>query len=1227
MLIVLGSLLLMSFLVVAFLNSVSTELQNSKISVDQNGIRMLRDAAVNVVMTQIRSATTENAGDSWASQPGAIRLFDTSGKLAKAYKLYSSDTMVDTRFNPVSEATALTGWQNKPALFVDLNKPVSGVYPIADPAAAQGSGAVEGFSVAMPPGATSSSPLPMPAKWLYLLQDGTFASASGNGTTATVTGATQENPIVGRIAFWTDDETCKVNVNTASEGIAWDTPRFEGPADRALASYQPANGEFQRYPGHPAGVCLSTVFPSLAADTATLYSWTPRIVGGGSNGGTQAPTAPLVPDTDRLYATVDDFAFAATSRKAQPKLTPSQLEKTRFFLTTSSRAPELNLFGLPRISIWPVHAALATNPTTPYATAYDRLSAFCSTLGAAANQIFYFQRKNADSPTDDYQTIPRNQQLYSYLQNLTAREIPGFGGNFLKKYGDDRDQILTEIFDYIRCTNLFDDNLGTPVSLTSFYQYTRPRNLTKVGYTTPGHGQVAPIQIGSTMGMGRYYSLSEIGLHLICTADGNGVASTDPNSALDPKTASNLAVSASLNSGGKAVGTNYVSPATPATLFPANPTLADTYLGAKVTLLAGSKRLQAALIFEVSSVMPGWEPLDGDFDIEISGLENFVINGQRPFATSSNGTLLSPVSGVGVYKTTVAGGENGFRYVVAHNKNGGNDRVNGWSNPASTVRYPFVSNPFTITGNTVSFSGSGITVKLYVDGNGGTRTLVQTLQLTFPAANGIAAPDLIVTGLDETTAAAANWWGFDKRVALANANPGSSTLNYSGSFIRANPATLPSSWRYYESSYPTANPYTGYTINLATNPSSDVVRTLVPLSGDLRLVAGQASVDTTKYYQKNLNYDDTTAATKLAHSFIEAAGWAIVGMNRTATLVSGAAPAYLPHVPGDVSAAAANGDWDTAVPGVSDGPYANKPDEGNTATPVPYFSSWSTVGLPNFFTPNRILPSPGVFGSLPTGVKAGIPWKTLLFRPQPTHPANATAPKDHLIMDLFTMPQVEPFAISERLSTTGKINMNYQIVPYTYITRSTAVRAAMKSEQMAAVLTTAGKNYKSVTTFPSPRTGLNLSDVDGSLRGFAARFANGDIFRSATEICDLYFVPSNQSWTSDAAATAFWTAHGLTGDNVRERPYADLYSRLTTKSNSYQVHYFVQALKKRGGSAPALWENDKDVVLGEERGSVVLERYLDTTNAALPDFASQPQTGSLESYYKFRVGQASVFNP
>ncbi|HEY8966851.1 MAG TPA: Verru_Chthon cassette protein A, partial [Candidatus Methylacidiphilales bacterium] len=516
-----------------------------------------------------------------------------------------------------------------------------------------------------------------------------------------------------------------------------------------------------------------------------------------------------------------------------------------------------------------------------------------------------------------------------------------------------------------------------------------------------------------------------------------------------------------------------------------------------------------------------------------------------------------------------------------------------------------------------------ITVKVYaMASDGTTRYLVQTLHLSFPAANGIPAPDLILTGLDEPTATAWKWWGFDNRVPWANQDPGNSNVQKRGSFIRANPATIPSPWHFYD----TAGAYTGYTINLTTNPSSDVVRTLLPKSGDLRLVAGQADVDTATLYQKHISYDDTSK--KMAHSFVEAAGtWSVTGADRTGLLVAGASYSYPPHVPGDVTAAAATGDWDTAVPGVEDGAYINKPDEGNNASPTPYFSAWDASNLPRFFTPNRILPSPGVFGSLPTGVKAGIPWKTLLFRPQPAHPANAAPPKDHLVMDLFFMPQVEPYAISERFATAGKVNMNYQIVPYTYITRSTGVRAAMKSEQMAAVPTGAGKTYKSSTTFASPRTGLNLSDVDGTLRAFAARFANGDLFRSATEICDVFLVPANASWQTDSDAIGFWNAHSLTGDNVRERPYADLFSRLTTKSNSYQIHYYVQALKKRAGSAPALWDEAHDSILGEERGATVIERYLDATNSSLPSFDGSSRTGSLEPYYKFRIVRASVFNP
>ena len=69
--------------------------------------------------------------------------------------------------------------------------------------------------------------------------------------------------------------------------------------------------------------------------------------------------------------------------------------------------------------------------------------------------------------------------LLEYLRNLTTQAIPGFGGNFSAKYstsngssGTDRDQILTEIFDYIRSINLCDTTVPNPYSF-------------KVDYTNP----------------------------------------------------------------------------------------------------------------------------------------------------------------------------------------------------------------------------------------------------------------------------------------------------------------------------------------------------------------------------------------------------------------------------------------------------------------------------------------------------------------------------------------------------------------------------------------------------------------------------------------------------------------------------------------------------------------------------------------------------------------------
>ena len=107
---------------------------------------------------------------------------------------------------------------------------------------------------------------------------------------------TKANPIVGRMAFWADDDSSKVNINTAGgfisppdkdedsnvkaamdyAGSFWDTPRVQTVFDRGtakktgdelglvdlpgLANCQPAQNEFQRYPGHPSTTSLGVVF-------------------------------------------------------------------------------------------------------------------------------------------------------------------------------------------------------------------------------------------------------------------------------------------------------------------------------------------------------------------------------------------------------------------------------------------------------------------------------------------------------------------------------------------------------------------------------------------------------------------------------------------------------------------------------------------------------------------------------------------------------------------------------------------------------------------------------------------------------------------------------------------------------------------------------------------------------------------------------------------------------
>jgi hypothetical protein len=150
-------------------------------------------------------------------------------------------------------------------------------------------------------------------------------------------------------------------------------------------------------------------------------------------------------------------------------------------------------------------------------------------------------------------------------------------------------------------------------------------------------------------------------------------------------------------------------------------------------------------------------------------------------------------------------------------------------------------------------------------------------------------------------------------------------------------------------------------------------------------------------------------------------------------------PALLPvDVNGVKRADGGPGDWDRGLSKHTDGALGNKVDEGNVwfnygdssdGGKVPYYRGRGIEETGrSYFSPNRQIASAVMFGSIPTGVVRGLPWQTLLFRPNrgaKSHPGAQTVsnPADHLMLDLFNLPVVEPYAISEPFSTGGKVNL------------------------------------------------------------------------------------------------------------------------------------------------------------------------------------------------------------
>ncbi|MBE2284102.1 MAG: Verru_Chthon cassette protein A [Prosthecobacter sp.] len=1477
---VLSVLALSMVLLTALLSATRVEYNSTAAQVEGAKARLHADSAVNLAISQIQRVAHQDdkttGREIWTSQPGMVRQYKEDGTLLRGAKLYSDSKMVATTEAEIAADVPPTDWDKRPAQYVDMNEPVMRpnvddpggkpriFFPILDPRAysTDAGHSVEGFTyttyanglsgqslngvVAPTGGDGSTQRLPMPVEWLYMLKDGTlgYIDNTGKFIGAGNVEATRANPIISRIAFWTDDESTKININTAGEGTPWDTPRLFHDRDGDWARYQPMAYEYQRYPGHPATVCMSAVLfpgqnmnPPSSDDTAfqraltykeAIYDLMPKLLPGGSKAGSVlVPVDRNFSPTDfkevqkalgeRLFPSVDEFLLRANGQagKGRDEIdlgigkmwsgleNHEVIERLRPFLTPRSRAPETNPFGLPKISMWPIHRTT----TEQFRSVYDRTIAYSARL---AGKDYFFTRQDSTSQTE-LSGIARNKQLFDYLMALTDQPIPGFGAQsatFARKYGDNRQQILVEMFDYIRSTNLYDDNIaeknvgldpsitGLPTSRTNAYTagmaaktFTPMRNST--GGSFPGHGQVTPTVLPKGKdevyrGMGRFLTISEVGLHFIACAQGTTQAGGASAPKIDPKgPAPNGYKPPKWNGGLWGNSSNWYSnfpPLSPTNQDPAkgfyksrypashqlegqpgdspnhpgyNPMNWNWTLEKDTPLNNGVKRVQATFLLEWFTPSTGWTLINPNIAIEVDA-SSLTISGKKMFPVNGGKTLIRPFkhmsSANGVYQRggtisyraflqerklpAVAKGVNGYTagsILYADTRIPGNDSTHydTYASRSDALKgcnqYNLVSDFIDLAdGGQIAFSGGNVTVKIMT--NDSTPKLLQTFNFRFPPSQ-FPAPLLAQKNEDTTWGQNADgswwvrqpvpapyWWSFHSDGALGRDKDGRITTT------AADPATrMGGRFRYIGNEIGNYGdvPFGGtyYRGNLVV--PDDTLQSLVLRHGDPRLTMGQYIVPNTEFEQHRLYGKQRMAHNIVLRHWSEGPGLDRGEDKKGWRLVKDAAYAasFLPDHPYSAATGAGlqkYGDFDRGVSNQTDGAYINKPDEGNTYSKyntntgeqlVPYFTDpWvAWVGSSTYFSPNRQVASPGMFGSLPTGVHqsgntGGMkrePWRTLLFRPQSWSTkqgqqfhigapkalkgfGNGTAglpiqgidPPDHLFMDFFWMPVVEPYVISEPGSTAGKINMNYQMAPFRHIRRATGLAAVMKSEYLTAVAHSDAPVY--LTRPPKPPTNQSQTwfwkddesasgkkywhrqiDIDATLKIFDERFRSGFAFISPAQICEMYLLPKRMSgsdtlvpnsWpdrisdllkaNNASSILRFWENHAVTADNLKERPYTNMYPRLTTRSNTYQVHMRVQAIKKARSTDPATFVPGSDSVTSEYRGSAVIERYLDLNDPAFDtkknlDYASGNPLSKqpLDELHRFRVIAQKRFDP
>lgn len=366
---------LATILVIGFADQIRIERSSAKSYLEraraEQFARMGLDSAKGIL-----DRYTGNSSEVWASQPGALMVPATAGTktLSLSAPLHSGNSSLSANATAAESQAA------------ELNIPM-----LAD------------IGVRL---ITNDVPS-LPLRWIYVREDGTLDTAEPPVLTNTA------NPLVGRFAFWVDDESSKINLNTAWE---------RGGSNPYLQS-------------HPTSISLSAISANV---TTTMVDDLHTAITGSSTGN---------------YSVIDRFLNSPAEAGSVGPGWADAIQESKFQVTHYNHAPGTTFFGEPRIVLTTQQMYAPRDSSGNLLTNANGIPYFLDILTNSGNTTARGADPGLRANIDQSKFNNAVNLLVAYMQRNNWPMVSGPGSIQSKYYADDPGrlaQLAINIIEYVR---------------------------------------------------------------------------------------------------------------------------------------------------------------------------------------------------------------------------------------------------------------------------------------------------------------------------------------------------------------------------------------------------------------------------------------------------------------------------------------------------------------------------------------------------------------------------------------------------------------------------------------------------------------------------------------------------------------------------------------------------------------------------------------------------------